>query len=282
MCGAAGMFALLNVAAKALTGDFPVVQLLWARTAGHLVFVVAAFGPRLGRRLFATHHPVFQLARSLLLLGSTAFNFVALRYIGLATAATINFTAPFIVALLGVPVLGERVGLRRWLTIGVGFLGVLIVVRPGSSVAQVASLLAIGTAICYAGYQVLTRRVAATDPPETTVGYSALLGTALTTLVLPFAWVLPTSWAHVGLLLSMGVTGGVGHYLVARAYMWAPAAVGSPFNNVQLLGAAVTGYVFFGEVPNATLWLGATLIVGSGILMAWGEARRPAAGPTGS
>jgi drug/metabolite transporter (DMT)-like permease len=278
MCGAAGTFALLNVAAKALTGDFPVVQLLWARTAGHLAFVVVAFGPRYGRRLFATRHPVFQLARSLLLMASTAFNFAALRFIGLATAATINFTAPFIVALLGVPMLGERVGLRRWLTIGVGFVGVLIVIRPGGNVAQLASLLAMGTAVCYAGYQVLTRRVAATDPPETTVGYSALLGTALTTLVLPFFWVSPTSWAQVGLLLSMGITGGVGHYMVARAYMWAPAAVVSPFNYVQLLGAAVTGYLFFGEVPGATLWLGAALIVGSGILMAWSEARWPASG----
>jgi drug/metabolite transporter (DMT)-like permease len=278
MCGAAGTFALLNVAAKALTGDFPVVQLLWARTAGHLAFVVVAFGPRYGRRLFATRHPVFQLARSLLLMASTAFNFAALRFIGLATAATINFTAPFIVALLGVPMLGERVGLRRWLTIGVGFVGVLIVIRPGGNVVQLATLLAMGTAVCYAGYQVLTRRVAATDPPETTVGYSALLGTALTTLVLPFSWVSPTSWAQVGLLLSMGITGGLGHYMVARAYMWAPAAVVSPFNYVQLLGAAVTGYLFFGEVPGATLWLGAALIVGSGILMAWSEARWPASG----
>jgi drug/metabolite transporter (DMT)-like permease len=272
------MFALLNAAAKALTGDFPVLELLWARTSGHLAFVVAAFGPRYGRRLFATRHPVFQLARSLLLLGSTAFNFAALRFIGLATATAINFTAPFVVALLAAPMLGERVGARRWLAIGVGFVGALVVVRPGSGVAQLASLLAIGTAVCYAGYQVLTRRVAATDPPETTVGYSALLGTALTTVFLPLAWVTPASWLQVGLLLSMGVTGGLGHYLVARAYMWAPAAVVSPFNYVQLLGAAVTGYAFFGEVPAPSLWLGAALIVGSGLAVAYVETRRPAAG----
>src|SRR5262245_20786179 len=109
MCGATGFFALLNAAAKALTTDFPVIELLWARTAGHLVLVTAAFGPRHGRRLFVTRHPVFQLARSLLLVASTAFNFGALRFIGLATATTINFTAPIIVALLGVPILGERV-----------------------------------------------------------------------------------------------------------------------------------------------------------------------------
>jgi drug/metabolite transporter (DMT)-like permease len=278
MCGAAASFALLNVAAKALTGSLPVVELLWARTAGHLAFVVAAFGPRYGRRLFATRHPAFQLARSLLLLASTAFNFGALRYIDLATAATINFTAPCIVALLAVPMLGERVDARRWLAIGAGFAGVLVVARPGTDVAQLASLLALGTAFCYAGYQVLTRRVAATDPPETTVGYSALVGTVLTTVLVPFSWVPPASWAQLGLLLSMGLTGGFGHYLVARAYVWAPASVVSPFNYVQLLGAAATGYLFFGDVPGPTLWLGAALIIASGLWIAYQETRRPAAG----
>jgi drug/metabolite transporter (DMT)-like permease len=278
MCGAAAMFALLNAAAKYLTGDFPTIELLWARTAGHLAFVVAAFGPRYGRRLFATRHPALQLARSLLLLGSTAFNFAALRFIGLATAATINFTAPCIVALLAAPMLGERVGARRWLAIGIGFAGVLVVVRPGSDVAQLASLLSLGTAVCYAGYQILTRHVVATDPPETTVGYSALVGTVVTTVLVPLSWIPPSSWTQVGLLLSMGVTGGFGHYLVARAYMWAPAAVVSPFNYVQLIGAAATGYLFFGDVPGLALWLGAALIIASGLSVAYVETRRPAAG----
>jgi drug/metabolite transporter (DMT)-like permease len=278
MCGAAGLFALLNAAAKSLTGELPMVELLWARTAGHLLFVVTAFGPRYGRRLFHTRHPVFQLTRSLLLLGSTAFNFVALRFIGLATAATINFTAPCIVALLAVPILGERVGLRRWLAIGVGFAGVLVVVGPGRDVAQMASLLALGTAVCYAGYQVLTRRVVGTDPPETTVAYSALVGTVLTTLLVPFYWITPSSWTQLGILLSMGLTGGLGHYLVARAYMWAPASVVSPFNYVQLLGAASTGYLIFGEVPGPELWIGAALIVASGLFIAFAETRRRATG----
>ena len=115
-------------------------------------------------------------------MGSTAFNFMALRFIGLATAATINFTAPFIVALLGVPMLGERVGLRRWLAIGVGFLGVLVVIRPGSNVAQLASLLALGTAVCYAGYQVLTRRVAANRSSGDDRGLQRAARHGLTTL----------------------------------------------------------------------------------------------------
>jgi drug/metabolite transporter (DMT)-like permease len=278
MVGATAAFSLLNAAAKYLGPEAPMIQLLWAWTAGHLAFVVLAFGPRLGRHLFRTRQPGPQLSRSLLLLASTGFNFAALRFIGLATAATINFTAPFMVALLAAPMLGERVGRLRWAAIAVGFLGVVVVAQPGADAAQPAALFALGTAACYAGYQVLTRRVAATDPPETTVGYSALVGTLATTVLMPFVWVTPRSWSVAALMLSMGLTGGLGHYLVARAYLWAPASVVSPFNYVQLLGAATTGYLIFDEVPGRALWAGATLIVASGLLIAWTE-RRPATSP---
>jgi drug/metabolite transporter (DMT)-like permease len=273
MGGAAALFSLLNVTAKYLSPDFPLVQLLWVRSAGHLLFVVALFGPRFGRRLFATWHPGLQLLRSALLLGSTAFNFVALRFVGLATAATINFTSPALVALLAAPMLGERVGRARWTAIGIGFLGVLVVVRPGGEAAQLASLLSLGTAVCYAFYQLLTRRVAADDPPETTVGYSALVGTVALTAVVPFVWTAPPSAWKLLLLASMGLTGGLGHYFVARAYYSAPASVVSPFNYVQLLGAALMDYVVFRDPPELTLWLGATLIVGSGLFIAYAERR---------
>ena len=273
MCAATAMFSLLNAAVKYLSQDVPMAQLLWARTAGHLAFVVAAFGPRYGRRLFATRHPAFQLVRSLMLLGSTAFNFAALRFIGLATAATINFTSPLIVALLAAPMLGERVGARRWVAVVLGFAGVLVVVRPGGEVTQLASLFSLGTAACYALYQLLTRRVADTDLPETTVGYSALVGTVVTSAIVPFAWAVLPSGLPLVWMLSMGLTGGLGHYFVARAYLWAPAPVVSPFNYVQLLGAATTGYLIFGDVPGASLWIGATLIVGTGLFVAYAESR---------
>jgi drug/metabolite transporter (DMT)-like permease len=273
MGGAAALFSLLNVSAKYLSEDFPLAQLLWVRSAGHLLFVLALFGPRFGRRLFATWHPGVQLLRSTLLLGSTACNFVALRFVGLATAATINFTSPAIVALLAAPLLGERVGRARWTAIGIGFLGVLIVVRPGAEAAQVASLLSLGTAVCYALYQLLTRRVAADDPPETTVGYSALVGTLALTAVVPFAWAAPPSAWKLALLLSMGLTGGLGHYFVARAYYSAPASAVSPFNYVQLLGAALMDYVVFQDPPGLAVWLGATLIIGSGLFIAYAERR---------
>jgi len=273
MCAATVMFSLLNAAAKYLSPDFPMAQLVWARTAGHLGFVVAAFGPHHGRRLFVTRHPTSQLLRSLLLLASTAFNFAALRWVGLATAATINFTSPSIVALLAAPMLGERVGARRWAAIAIGFLGALVVVRPGADAAQLAALLSLGTAVCYAFYQLLTRRVVATDSPETTAGYSALVGTVVASAVVPFVWQTPSSTLALLVMLSMGLSGGLGHYFVARAYLWAPASVVSPFGYVQLLGAASTGYLIFGDVPTASLWVGAVLIIGSGLFIAYAESR---------
>jgi drug/metabolite transporter (DMT)-like permease len=271
MGGAAALFALLNVTAKYLSADFPLVQLLWVRSAGHLLFVLALFGPRLGRRLFATWHPGLQLLRSTLLLCSTAFNFVALRFVGLATAATINFTSPAIVALLAAPLLGERVGRARWAAIGIGFVGVLVVVQPGAETAQVASVLSLGTAVCYALYQLLTRRVAADDPPETTVGYSALVGTVALAALVPFAWAAPPSAWKLAMLASMGLTGGLGHYFIARAYYAAPASVVSPFNYLQLVGAALMDYLVFRDPPGLAVWLGAALIAGSGLFIAYAE-----------
>jgi drug/metabolite transporter (DMT)-like permease len=242
--------------------------------------VAAVFGPRHGRRLFATQAPGAQLAQSVLLVGSTALNFAAIRYVDLATVTTINFTSPLLVALLAAPLLGERVGARRWAAILVGFAGVLVVLQPGAGAARAAALLSLGTAACYALYQILARRLAATDAPETTIGYSALVGTIVTSVVVPLAWETPRSPLVVVLFASMGLTGGLGHYFVARAYVWAPASVVSPFNYVQLLGAAAAGYLVFGEVPGAGLWLGAALVVASGLAVVYGEQRaRPASAP---
>lgn len=277
MGGAAVSFSILNALVKHLGQDYPTLQLVWVRTAGHLVFVVLAFAPLHGRRLFATRHPVFQLLRSALLLASTLFYFTALRYVGLATAATISFTAPCIVALLAAPLLGERVGPVRWAAVAVGFTGALVVIRPGADLAQLAAVLVLASATSSALYQILTRRVAATDPPETTVGYSALVGAAVMSLALPLFWTPPASVAAALLLLSLGLFGGLGHYCLARAYLWGPASVVSPFNYGQLVGAAATGYLVFGDVPAAPVWVGAALIVGSGLAIAYGETR-PAAG----
>jgi len=273
MVGAAVAFTFLNVAVKALRDDLPTVQLVWVRTLGHLLLVIAVFAPRHGLRLFETHHPVFQLVRSCLLLISTAFYVTALGFVGLATAATISFMTPCLIAVLAGPMLGERVGPRRWAAVGMGMLGVLIVARPGAEAANLASLLVLGSATASALYDLLTRRVLASDPPETAVGYAAVVGAVVLGLVMPLVWTAPKSWTAGAILLSLGLWGGLGHYFTARAYHCAPASVVAPFSYLQLVGAAIGGYLAFSEIPGAGVWIGAALIIASGLFLVYAEGR---------
>jgi len=268
------LFVAMNTAVKYLSPHLPTVQLIWARTLVHLLFVVALFAPaRGGWRLFVTRRPALQLGRSCLLLASTSFFFTALGRVPLADATAVSFTAPFIVGALSGPVVGERVGLPQWLAIGLGFVGALIIIRPTGAGANPWALLVLGSATCYALYQLLTRRVAGVDPPETTVTWSALAGAVVLSLGAPAFWTPPARLEHWLLLSVLGLLGGLGHYCVARAFLWGPAAIISPFHYVQLVWAAVAGYLVFGHVPDAWTWVGAAVIVASGLYIAWRQTR---------
>jgi drug/metabolite transporter (DMT)-like permease len=269
------LFVCMNTAVKLLSPHLPTVELIWARNLGHLVFVVALFAPTHGGwRLFVTQNPRVQLARSLLLVASTSFFFTAIGHVPLADATAVSFTSPFIVAALAGPALGERVTRSQWAAIALGFCGALIVIRPTGSGTNAYAVLVLGSAAGYALYQILTRLVAGTDRPETSVAYSALVGTVVLTAIVPFFWSTPARPWHLLLLASLGLFGGLGHYCVARALLWGPAAVISPFHYVQLLWAATAGYLAFGDVPSVWTWLGAAIIIATGMSMAWREAAR--------
>jgi len=273
MCLAVNLFPLLNAASKYLSTGFPIVEIVWARYIGHLVFILLAFYPRHRTRLFRSRSPWTQAARSVLLLLSTAIYFVAIAYVPLTTAAAINFVAPLLVTALSVPLLGEQVGIRRWTAILVGFAGALIIVRPGGAEFHWAASLVFVSAGCSALYQVLTRKVAAGDSPETSITLAALTATLLTSLVVPFYLELPGDWLSWALFLSLGVTGGFGHYFLTRAYTLGPASVISPFGYVQLIGATALGFAVFGDFPDRWTWVGAAVIVASGLYVAAREAR---------
>src|SRR5687767_6228065 len=260
----------MNSAVKYLGAHLPTVELIWARSLAHLVFMVALFAPaRGGWRLFATRRPGLQLARSLLLLSSTSLFFTALRHVPLAEATAVSFTSPFMVAVLAGWLLRERVGTVQWLAIILGFVGALLVIRPGVGTINAYLFLVVGNAACYAGYQVLTRRVAAYDRPETSVSYDALVGTVLLSVIVLFFWQTPRQGWHWGLLAVIGLLGGLGHYCGARALVFSPASTLAPLYYVQLISAAALGYVLFGDVPSVWTWAGAALIVASGIVIAW-------------
>jgi drug/metabolite transporter (DMT)-like permease len=273
MVAATVLFVCMNAIAKVLAAHLPAVEVVWARSAGHLLFIVALLGPRHGWwRLFETNNVRLQIGRSLLQVSSQMLFFSAIGHVQLADATAVSFTAPLIVAALAGPLLAERVGLSHWAAIGAGFAGALVVIRPGGGMSA-HLLLILGSSVCYALYQLLTRRVAAFDSPQTSVTYSALVGSVLLTILVPWTWTAPsvTQWAG---LATLGVLGGLGHYLVAHALAVAAASIISPFHYVQLVWAAAVGYLVFGDVPSGFTWVGAAIIIASGLFIALHQARR--------
>jgi len=274
MVAASCVLGTMNAMVKYLGSHYPIPMVMWARTTGHLLFVILLFAPQFGWGLARSARPVTQYARSALNLASIACFFTGVALIPLANASAITFTAPFIVTALSVPLLGEKVGPRRWAAVVVGFIGATIIIRPGSDVFQIESILIVASAGLNAMYQILTRKVAGVDRPETSVYFSAVLGAVVMTVLLPFFWQAPRAVVDVVLFLSTGVLGGVGHYLVARAFAGGPAALISPFSYSNLLIAVTLGYVVFGHFPDLWTWVGAVVIVASGLYIAYRETVR--------
>lgn len=274
MVAAAVLIPMLNASAKYLTARYPVVEVVWARYAGHFLYMILAFAPRLGLRLLAAAQPKLQLLRSLLLCVSTLIFMSALPFVPLTTATAISFTGPFMVTALAPALLGERVGRTRWLCVTAGLLGAAIVLRPGSGAVNPATFVLLGSALANALYQVMSRKLAARERIETSITFIALAGFVVTTLPLPFVWVTPRSGLDLAVFVAMGLFGGFGHYCLQRAFELAPAPFVAPFNYLGLVGAALLGFFVFGQWPDIWVWTGSLVIVGSGLMMLLGETRR--------
>ncbi len=274
MCAGVSLFPFMNAAVKLLGARYPVAEIVWARFTGHLVIMLLVFLPHYRWRLLATRRPAVQIARSLLMLASNALFVVAIARVPLATASAIGFTSPLIVTALSVPLLHESVGFRRWSAVVIGFLGALLVIRPGSSLHDPATLLLLVSSAAYALYQIATRWVSFYDPAATGIVFSALLGSLAMSLVLPFVFVPPRGALDLALFCSLGLLGGAGHYLVISAFQRAPAAVIAPLGYVELVGTATLGYLIFGNFPDLWTWLGAAIIIASGLYIALRERRR--------
>ena len=274
MALAMALIPCLNASAKYLgQAGYSTVEIAWARYAGHFAYMVVAFFPRRGVALFYTARLGTQILRSALLLSATAVYFTALYYTELPTAAVISFVSPFITTALAGVMLGEHVGPRRWAAVGVGFLGALFILRPGAGTVHLAAFLVLISAACNAIYQILTRSLAARDSAETSNTYIAVVGFVLTSLAVPFFWQTPRSLLDVALLASLGIFGGFGHYFIVRALEWGPATVIAPLNYGQLIGTVIIGYAVFDEFPDLPTWIGAAIIVGSGLYIFYGERR---------
>lgn len=265
------MFVGQDALGKYLSSRYPVWQVVWARYAFHMVLMAPFLLS--GRVAVRTFRPVLQLFRSFMLVGVTFLFFTSVQFMPIATANAIGFLAPLLVTALSVPLLGERVGPRRWAAVLVGFAGVMVVIRPNAGMEPVM-LLTVGMAFCFALYQISTRLLSRTDSALTTLFWTAVGGLAASSLVLPFNWRTPDLEGWL-LLAGIGVAGCVSHLMMIKAYALAPAAVLAPFTYVQLVLAIPVGLLLFGDMPDLWMMVGSTLIVGSGLYI-WHRERTAA------
>jgi drug/metabolite transporter (DMT)-like permease len=266
MLGATMCFSCSDAMAKYLGQSLPVTEIIWIR---YCTFVALAIGVflRSGRPRLQVRSPAVQILRGLGLAGSAVFFVSGLRLLPMADAASINFVSPLMITLLAVPMLGEVVGLRRWLAIIVGLLGVLIVIRPGPGALQLGAGFVVLSSLCWAVGSVLTRRLASTDHAATTLLWSAVAGFVVLSLLLPLEFAWPSAWL-LALTVMMGMVASSGQYLLVLAYRHAGAAVLAPFSYAQLLWSMTLGYAVFGALPDGWTVTGAAIIAGSGLYSA--------------
>ena len=260
-------FTLLDGSAKWLVQSVPVLVVVWLRFLTHALLASALLFPLRGRALVRTRHLRWHLARGLMFCAMTGINFWALQYLQLTVTASIFFTVPILIALLSAPLLGERMDAKRWAAILAGFAGVLVIVRPGSEAFHPAMLLSMGNAVLYAAFNLMTRKLAAYDSPETIQFLPAVVASVVLAPFALAAWESPRGGFEWLLLCLMGVFGGAGHYLLAMAHRYAPASTLAPFLYQQILYMAVFGYVVFGSVPDEEVWIGAAIVVGCGLYL---------------
>lgn len=276
ICLSGIVFPVMNGFAKMLGAEYSTLQVSWARAFGHFVFILLAFLPREGLAILRTRRPLIQFGRALMLYISNLCFFFAVVFIPIADAAAISMTSPLVVALLAWPMLGERTNAARLIALGVGFIGVVIIIRPGTDLFHWASLFVVASSCCYGMYQIFTRKVAGIDSPETSAVYAPIIGAIGMLLVMPFVWRTPDSLRDLGMFVSLGVLGAAGHYFVARALTYAPANLVSPFQYFQLFASVLVGYLFFAALPDAATWAGAGIIMAAGLFIGLSQTRKRA------
>jgi drug/metabolite transporter (DMT)-like permease len=263
MMGAMMMFSVTNSSAKFLMADYPVIQIVWARYFFQFFLLLLFLGPSL-KNVLVTNKLQLQIVRSFLLLGTSILFFFGLSKLALADISSIMFVAPILVTILSMPLLGERVGPRRWASIFVGFLGATIIIRPGYGMIQLTALFPLGAACLYALYQISTRFLGRTDNAMTTLFYTASSGTIILTSLVPLYWIAPDTVGWL-IMILLGVTSNLGHFSMIKAYEHAPAPTVVPFTYANLLWMTLFGYILFSDLPDLWTISGACIVAGSGL-----------------
>ena len=261
------VFSLLDGSAKWLVSVMPLIMVVWIRFATHVLVAGVVLFPLRGLALVRTQHLRWHIVRAAMFVAMTGINFWALQYLQLTVTSSIFFSVPLIIALISASVLGEKLDAGKWVPIVAGFAGVLVIVRPWGAEFHPAMLASVVNALMYAAFMMMTRRLAAYDSPET-IQYLPAVGATIGLAPFAFAaWEWPDGWLEWTVACLMGVLGGLGHYLLALAHRYAPASVIAPFLYQQVIYMALFGYLVFGDVPSAWVWLGAAIVVASGLYL---------------
>jgi drug/metabolite transporter (DMT)-like permease len=268
---ASACFTSVDVTVKHLSQRYPVPLLVWARWGVQTLLMLAILGPRLRWNLVRTQKLPMHILRGAVLVGSGTCFFSALKYLPIAEATALNYMSPILVTLMAGWLLGERLTRPRWAFVVTGFVGMLLIVRPGTEVLHPAALFALVAAALYATFQILTRKMAG-EGLMVLLFFPSLVGTVLSSAAVPFfhynAWY---PIADVLLFVVIGIMGFVGHLLFIRAFQVASASAIAPFTYMQLVWSTFAGWLVFGSFPDAWTLSGIVVIAGSGVVLTWYE-----------
>ncbi|MCB1418181.1 MAG: DMT family transporter [Notoacmeibacter sp.] len=258
------LFSAVDTQAKFLAQDFHPIQIVWIRQLGLLVGMFWLLGWH-GTSILRTARPGMQVIRGALAVISATIFIFAVREVPLADAVAVSFVAPFIVTIFGALILREPVGIRRWVAVAIGFAGTLIIIRPGAGVLHPAILLVVVAAALFSARQILSRMLAAQDRTATTVAYTALTGSLLLTLALPFVWAWPTNATQWLLFVSIAAMAAVAELMVIKALEIAQAVAVAPMQYTMMIWGTFYGYLVFGQLPDFWTLVGAAVIIATGI-----------------
>ena len=257
--------------AKHLSADLPVLQITWARYFFTVAFTLPVMFFFYNKQLVWSDKPKLQILRGLILLSANVCFFYAISIISLAKALTLAFIAPLIVTAFSPILLGEKVGFRRWTAVIIGFIGSLVVIRPGFLEINLASVAALGTGVMYGFYLIITRKLSTSDNPLLTLLLTGLVGAVIVSLLIPFVWVKP-SLSQWSMMAAIGVFACIGHLFLILSLKYADASKLAPLGYTEIIPNVVIGYYFFSDFPDNWTFLGLFIIVISGIYISRREA----------